>query len=255
MLLGYYHSPVLFHNIVQGLIPLLVSCRKSSEDLEFATDVCSLAQTLVIHFGDTDNVGSKVQKARTFLDLTRLLDFGANLHLSNLSEKVEPSKVLTTRLRETFTGLSTPRLSIFTPSALYKSLPDWLNDGHQQDAAEFTKILFSRLEDEDPRSKRALSSFHGTLVNQIKCGTCGTASSNKEDFYDLTIPLLRPAPLNSSDLQSTVDVFPSVEELNDENNNKYFCDHCQSLQDAKRVKAKYAPLSLPGIEYYPFHLG
>ncbi|KAI7820490.1 hypothetical protein BC939DRAFT_504916 [Gamsiella multidivaricata] len=30
MLLGYYHSPVLFHNIVQGLIPLLVSCRKSS---------------------------------------------------------------------------------------------------------------------------------------------------------------------------------------------------------------------------------
>ncbi|KAF9995608.1 Ubiquitin carboxyl-terminal hydrolase 35 [Entomortierella chlamydospora] len=291
MLLGYYHSPVLFNNISKGLLPLLASCRKSPEDNAFATEVCNLAQILVIHFGDSDDVGTKVQKARTFLDLPVVtrpealrtmneFSWKKSLHIQNTSagfrrkpaftqplgkvglvnlgnscfmnsalralfcstdfkqailndtSKVDSSKIMTTRLRETFSGLATPRLSIIKPSTLYKALPDWLNDGHQQDAAEFTKILFSRLEDEDPISKKALASFHGVVVNQIKCNACGTVSSNKEDFYDLTIPLPRS---ESADLQSIVDIFPSTEELNEENNNKYFCDNCKSLQAAKRI--------------------
>ncbi|KAG0001717.1 Ubiquitin carboxyl-terminal hydrolase 35, partial [Entomortierella chlamydospora] len=260
------------------------------EDNAFATEVCNLAQILVIHFGDSDDVGTKVQKARTFLDLPVVtrpealrtmneFSWKKSLHIQNTSagfrrkpaftqplgkvglvnlgnscfmnsalralfcstdfkqailndtSKVDSSKIMTTRLRETFSGLATPRLSIIKPSTLYKALPDWLNDGHQQDAAEFTKILFSRLEDEDPISKKALASFHGVVVNQIKCNACGTVSSNKEDFYDLTIPLPRS---ESADLQSIVDIFPSTEELNEENNNKYFCDNCKSLQAAKR---------------------
>ncbi|KAI1314684.1 Ubiquitin carboxyl-terminal hydrolase 35 [Mortierella claussenii] len=257
MLLGYYHSPILFHNIVQGFMPLLVQCRKSPEDIAFAREVSNLAQTLVIHFGDTDDIGTKIQKTRNFLDLpivsrsealrtmleyswkktlqiqntsagfrrkpafsqplgkVGLVNLGNSCFMNsalralfcsvnfkqailNDTAKVDSSKVMTTKLRETFIGLSTPRLSVVTPSALYKALPDWLNDGHQQDAAEFTKILFSRMEDEDPVSKRALGSFHGTLVNQVKCGTCATVSSNKEDFYDLAVPLPRSVslPLN-----------------------------------------------------------
>ncbi|KAG0049367.1 Ubiquitin carboxyl-terminal hydrolase 38 [Gryganskiella cystojenkinii] len=69
MLLGYHQSPTLFNNVAKGLIPLLVNCRKTPEDISFATEVCNLAQILVIHFGDADDVGTKVQKARVFLNL------------------------------------------------------------------------------------------------------------------------------------------------------------------------------------------
>ncbi|KAF9277414.1 Ubiquitin carboxyl-terminal hydrolase 35 [Mortierella alpina] len=281
MLTGYYHSSVLFRNISKDLLPLLVSCRKSPDDRAFATDVSNLAQTLVMHFGDSEDVGTRIQKARIFLDLPtvtkaealqtmqdyswkrgttaasrrkptfvqplgkvglvnlgnscfmnsalRALFCSSDLRRAVLSDNlsVDPKKPMTSRLRETFTGLSTSRLSIFTPLMLYKALPEWLNDGHQQDAAEFTH----RMEDEDPASKRALSSFHGAVINQIKCSVCGTVSFNKEDFYHLTIPLPRS---ESADIQDVVDIFPSIEDLNDENSNKYFCDECGILQNAKR---------------------
>ncbi|KFH68922.1 hypothetical protein MVEG_05725 [Podila verticillata NRRL 6337] len=299
LLLGYTHSPKLFNNVVQGLIPLLMSCRKP-EDLEFSTQVCNLAQILAIHFGDNGDIEAKVSKARTFLRLpivTRidalqairdsswkkslqiqntsagsrtpkftqplgkvgLVNLGNSCFMSsalralycssefknavlNSAQKVDSTKVMTTRLRDTFVGLSTSRLSVFTPSPLYKALPDWLNDGHQQDAAEFTKILFSRLEDESPISKDALSSFRGVMINQVKCGTCTTVSTKKEDYYDLTVPLPKS---DYTDLQSVVDVFPSEEVLSEENHNMYFCDKCQSLQAATRFTMLGAlPLNL-----------
>jgi len=63
-----------------------------------------------------------------------------------------------------------------------------------------------------------------------------------EKIFSITILYL--ISLDSTDLQSIVDIFPSVEELNGENNNKYFCDHCKSLQEAKKVIVTFTNTTL-----------
>ncbi|GET01345.1 ubiquitin carboxyl-terminal hydrolase 38 [Rhizophagus clarus] len=158
---------------------------------------------------------------------------------------------------------SKPYLS---PSALLKTLPEWLNDGRQQDCHEFLKILFSRIEEESENFKKSKSEeisttcgdttdipicpFGGKLENTIKCLTCGNKSKTEEEFHDLSLSLkVDSYNLSFSDLLS--------EFLSDENlkgDNQYYCDECEGLRDALKltriiIPPRYLILSLNRFEY------
>ncbi|CAG8642096.1 4454_t:CDS:10 [Dentiscutata erythropus] len=141
--------------------------------------------------------------------------------------------------------------SYFSPSALLETFPRWINNGRQQDCHEFLKQEESnqvvsnkrpRLDMENQSAPRInynempISAFCGTLENTIKCLSCGNKSRTKEDFHDLTLSLKAE----------------NEEELNEDN--QYFCDKCNGLQDAVKttqiiVPPRYLILSLNRFEY------
>ncbi|KAI8999506.1 hypothetical protein BC832DRAFT_534200 [Gaertneriomyces semiglobifer] len=77
--------------------------------------------------------------------------------------------------------------------------------------------------------------FEGVLTNETKCLTCETVTSRDEAFLDLSVDV-EP----NCSLSSCLRNFSREETLRQKN--KYFCDHCRSLQEAqKRMKIKRTP--------------
>ncbi|KAH6799462.1 ubiquitin-specific protease 3 [Perilla frutescens var. frutescens] len=77
--------------------------------------------------------------------------------------------------------------------------------------------------------------FQGVLTNETRCLCCETVTARDEPFLDLSIDIDQ-----NSSITSCLKNFSSTETLNAED--KFFCDKCQSLQEAqKRMKIKSAP--------------
>lgn len=77
--------------------------------------------------------------------------------------------------------------------------------------------------------------FQGTLTTSTTCLTCGTTSNRDESFLDLSVDL-EP----HSSLSHSLRLMSAPETL--EANNKFSCEHCQSLQRAqKEVHIKQLP--------------
>ncbi|KYR00024.1 peptidase C19 family protein [Tieghemostelium lacteum] len=80
--------------------------------------------------------------------------------------------------------------------------------------------------------------FEGILTNETKCLTCESITNKDESFLDLSIDIEQHRSLNSC-----LSNFSSVEVLS--KNDKFFCDKCNSLQEAqKRMKIKKLPNTL-----------
>ncbi|CAG8477592.1 1158_t:CDS:10, partial [Dentiscutata heterogama] len=171
------------------------------------------------------------------------------------------------QLKTCFGFMAFSTRSYFSPSALLETFPRWINNGRQQDCHEFLKQEESnqsvsnkrpRLDMENQSAPRInynempISAFCGTLENTIKCLSCGNKSRTKEDFHDLTLSLKAENEVDKLSLDDMLFEFFTPEELNEDN--QYFCDKCNGLQDAVKttqiiVPPRYLILSLNRFEY------
>ncbi|CAG8466667.1 7188_t:CDS:10 [Cetraspora pellucida] len=146
--------------------------------------------------------------------------------------------------------------SYVSPSALLETFPRWINNGRQQDCHEFLKQFNQFVSNKRPRleidnqstsqinyNELPISTFGGTLENTIKCLSY---------FHDLTLSLKVENESDKLSLDAMLLEFFTPEELNEDN--QYFCDKCNGLQDAVKttriiVPPRYLILSLNRFEY------
>jgi len=77
--------------------------------------------------------------------------------------------------------------------------------------------------------------FEGTLTNETKCLCCESVTSKDESFLDLSVDIEQNASLTHCLFN-----FSSIETLSKKD--KFYCDKCNSLQEAqKRMKIKKLP--------------
>jgi ubiquitin carboxyl-terminal hydrolase 12/46 len=91
--------------------------------------------------------------------------------------------------------------------------------------------------DTDQKKKRTWvhEIFEGVMTNETRCICCENVTSREEDFLDLSIDVSQ-----NSSLTHCLRNFSSVETLR--GNNKFYCDRCNSLQEAqKTIKIKKLP--------------
>ncbi|XP_007518887.1 ubiquitin carboxyl-terminal hydrolase 48-like [Erinaceus europaeus] len=218
-------------------------------------------------FPNIDDPDSERRKDNTFVGLTNLgatcyvntllqvwflnLEFRQALYLcpssyndymrgDGIQEKkdYEPQTICE-HLQYLFALLQNSNRRCIDPSAFVKALG--LDIGQQQDAQEFSKLLLSLLEETLSKQKNldvqniVQQQFCGEYAYVTICSGCGRESKLSSKFYELELNIQGHTQLTDS-----ISEFLKEEKL--EGDNQYFCENCQSKQNATR---KIRLLSLP----------
>uniref|UniRef100_A0A8C5ITJ1 Ubiquitin carboxyl-terminal hydrolase 48 n=1 Tax=Junco hyemalis TaxID=40217 RepID=A0A8C5ITJ1_JUNHY len=142
-------------------------------------------------------------------------------------------------LQYLFALLQNSKRRYIDPSAFVKALG--LDTGQQQDAQEFSKLFMSLLEDTLSKQKNpdvrniVQKQFCGEYAYVTVCNQCGRESKLVSKFYELELNIQ-----GHKQLTDCITEFLKEEKL--EGDNRYFCETCQSKQNATR---KIRLLSLP----------
>ena len=77
-------------------------------------------------------------------------------------------------------------------------------------------------------------------TTETRCCNCDTVTSRDEAFLDLSIEIEQDSQSkDGTSVQACLDAFTNEEDLKDEGkeggDNRFFCDRCKSLQDAKKA--------------------
>ncbi|XP_052556991.1 ubiquitin carboxyl-terminal hydrolase 48-like [Tympanuchus pallidicinctus] len=162
----------------------------------------------------------------------------SNEHTVRESIPKEPQTICE-HLQYLFALLQNSRRRYIDPSGFVKALG--LDTGQQQDAQEFSKLFMSLLEDtlskqENPGVRNIVQKqFCGEYVYVTVCNQCGRESKLVSKFYELELNIQ-----GHKQLTDCITEFLKEEKL--EGDNRYFCETCQSKQNATR---KIRLLSLP----------
>ena len=97
----------------------------------------------------------------------------------------------------------------------------------QQDAQEFSKLFMCLLETTPGLSQVIQDQFCGKSAYITRCTKCQTVVETASKFYELDVNIQGHKDLKSS-------IFDYLKEEHLQNDNQYFCDICNSKQDAVR---------------------
>ena len=123
-------------------------------------------------------------------------------------------------------------------SELHRTGPQFAGYG-QHDAHELTRFMSERVELEyisnakkseietDPQSNPFFNIFHGIMLSDVRCTTCGQTSNVEEPFYDISLAL-------SHTIDASLELFFTDELLE---GYKHPCKHCNEVEFAA-VKAR-----------------
>ncbi|KAF8911983.1 hypothetical protein CPB84DRAFT_1760942 [Gymnopilus junonius] len=135
------------------------------------------------------------------------------------------------QLQVTFAALQEGNRSFYDPTRLVESLQ--LRATEQQDAQEFSKLFMSHLNAEFKKQPSLdvksliTKQFQGSLVYGTICHACKNPSERVSDFLEIEINIE-----SNSTLEDRLAASLLPETLSGDN--KYFCSHCETLQDATR---------------------
>ncbi|XP_033015280.1 ubiquitin carboxyl-terminal hydrolase 48 isoform X1 [Lacerta agilis] len=155
------------------------------------------------------------------------------------SNKNYDPKNICEHLQYLFALLQNSKRRYIDPSGFVKALG--LDTGQQQDAQEFSKLFMSLLEDTLTSQKNpdvrdiVQKQFCGEYAYVTVCNQCGRESKLISKFYELELNIQ-----GHKQLSDCITEFLKEEKL--EGDNRYFCETCQSKQNATR---RIRLLSLP----------
>uniref|UniRef100_A0AAQ5YVP2 Ubiquitin carboxyl-terminal hydrolase 48 n=1 Tax=Amphiprion ocellaris TaxID=80972 RepID=A0AAQ5YVP2_AMPOC len=145
-------------------------------------------------------------------------------------------------LQYLFALLQNSNRKYIDPSGLVKALG--LDTGQQQDAQEFSKLFLSLLEDtlskqKNPSLQNVIQQqFCGQFSYVTMCNQCGRSSALPSRFYELELNIQ-----GHKNITECVTEFLKEEKL--EGDNRYFCECCQSKQNAtRRIRLHSLPPTL-----------
>uniref|UniRef100_A0A3B5LMN2 Ubiquitin carboxyl-terminal hydrolase 48 n=1 Tax=Xiphophorus couchianus TaxID=32473 RepID=A0A3B5LMN2_9TELE len=159
----------------------------------------------------------------------------------NIDSDYEPQSICE-HLQYLFALLQNSNRKYIDPSGLVKALG--LDTGQQQDAQEFSNLFLSLLEEtlskeKNPNLQNLIQQqFCGQFFYVTICNQCGRSSTLPSRFYELELNIQ-----GHKNLTECITEFLKEEKLDGEN--RYFCENCQSKQNAtRRIRLHSLPPTL-----------